>query len=173
MTKDEREEIERLEHLANVHKNIVARNREFPRIRTQYHRGYKVPTIFDPEEKRTKSGHKAECDINVIMEKYVKTGQMPAGLRRPRFEDFTFEGGLKEMLERYHDAEGEFMRLPSKIRTRFDNDPLKFVDFFQEPMNAQEAYELGFLTEPPPPPGQGGKKGEKTPPAEAPPGEKS
>lgn len=173
MTKDEREEIERLEALANVHANIVKKNREFPRIRTQYHRGFKVPTIFDPEEKRTKSSHKDECDINKVMEKYVKTGQMPAGLRRPRFEDFQFEGGLKEMLERYQYAEADFLSLPSKIRTRFDNDPVKFVEFFQQPMNAQEAYDLGFLTEPPPQPGQGGKKGEKTPPGDTPTGEKS
>ena len=37
---------------------------------------------------------------------------------------------------------------PSKARTKFDNDPGKFLDFVQNPDNELEFYELGLTDYP-------------------------
>jgi len=38
-----------------------------------------------------------------------------------------------------------FEELPSSIRTRFENDPAKFLDFVQDEENKEEMQELGLL----------------------------
>lgn len=43
------------------------------------------------------------------------------------------------------------MTLPPEIRTRFDNDPGKLIDFVADPDNRQEAQELGIVNPAPEP----------------------
>jgi phage internal scaffolding protein len=44
-------------------------------------------------------------------------------------------------------AEESFYRLPSKVRMKFDNDPLDFIDFASNPDNLDEMRELGLAKE--------------------------
>jgi len=43
------------------------------------------------------------------------------------------------------DAEDLFMRLPAKVRSRFDNDAGSFVEFCEDRKNRLELAELGLL----------------------------
>lgn len=87
-----------------------------------------------------------ECDINTIVNKFLRTGEMPDETAKPRYGDFT--GAVNN----YHDAlnliieaDEAFMQLPAKIRARFDNDAGQYVDFFNDPKNRAEAEELGLI----------------------------
>jgi hypothetical protein len=37
------------------------------------------------------------------------------------------------------------MALPANIRSRFDNDPAKLIDFMENPANREEAESLGLV----------------------------
>lgn len=87
----------------------------------------------------------AECDINRIVSQYVKTGYLPAGYAEGVFADVSAIGDYRSAVERVRQAEVEFMKLPPKVRLRFENDPLAFVEFAIDPANRAEMEELGLL----------------------------
>ncbi|WNK14170.1 MAG: internal scaffolding protein [Microvirus sp.] len=108
---------------------------------------------------RTKQAFKDECDINILMAKYLKTGLMEhVNQALPQFEDVT-SLDYQNAQNLIADAMSMFEDIPSKIRNRFDNDPGKLLDWVHNPANAVEAAELGFLNLDLCPPGYG-----RTPP---------
>lgn len=113
-------------------------------IRTAY--GPKLrQQIFFTGSGRTKQNHKAECDINQIMARYLRTGVIDVQARHaPRYGDCTgveFEKGMQTIAA----AQSMFNELPAKLRDRFENDPGKFLDFVHDPKNIEEAREIGLL----------------------------
>ncbi len=97
---------------------------------------------------RTKQSFKEECDINKIMKKYRKTGQMdPASMntREAIFADVSGYGDYQEMQAKIQNASEAFMTLSAEIRTRFKNDPGKLLEFMADDTNIPEARELGIL----------------------------
>lgn len=102
---------------------------------------------------------KDECDINNIINKYLRTGEPPA-LRQGVYADISQLGDLRESLEEAQLAQEAFMQLPAAVRRFFDNDPVKLVAFSEDPKNVDKAIELGLLPPrkppAPPPAGQAG-----------------
>lgn len=96
-------------------------------------------------ESLTKQSFKDECDINILMSKYQATGMLdhlnPA---EPRFADVSAMDYQRAM-DTVADARSLFHALPSAIRDRFGNDPQRLLEFADDPRNADEALELGFL----------------------------
>lgn len=88
-----------------------------------------------------------EADINVLVERFGITGQMPQKVRMPTYGDFTGVGDYQSALNAIKDAEAAFMQMPANVRSRFDNDAGKFVDFCSDPSNAEEALKLGLVDE--------------------------
>ena len=43
------------------------------------------------------------------------------------------------------EAEASFMEMPAKVRAEFDNDPGKFVQFFEREENRERAVALGLI----------------------------
>lgn len=96
---------------------------------------------------------KDDCDINVLMERFKVTGVMPAGVRVPTYGDFTGVSDYRSAVEAVMRASDQFMSLPANVRSRFDNDPQKFLEFCADPANKDEAIRLGLaLGEPTPAP---------------------
>ncbi|WNK12440.1 MAG: internal scaffolding protein [Microvirus sp.] len=94
---------------------------------------------------RTKQEFKDECDINVLMAKYLRTGQMDhVNTLLPQFEDVT-DIDFQSAQNLIADAMSLFEGIPSAIRNRFDNQPGKLLDWVHDPKNAKEASDLGFL----------------------------
>lgn len=104
---------------------------------------------FSTEPSRTKQEFTAECDINVIMKRFIASGFDPSTLpltsRKAMYGDFT------SLPESYHAAlnyvkstESMFLELPADLRSRFDNDPQKFIDFVEDPANEAELVALGL-----------------------------
>lgn len=89
--------------------------------------------VFDPAEKRTKDSFKDETDINNIMKKYLRTGQLPALVARDaRYGDFSDVVSYQESLEVVARAQEAFYALPAAIRTECGNDPAVFLHKVQD-----------------------------------------
>lgn len=93
----------------------------------------------------TVQDQRGETDINTIVKRFGLTGELPTAVRLPEDGDFTNVGTYQEALNAILAAEATFMEFPPDVRSRFDNDAGKFVDFFARPENRDEAKKLGFL----------------------------
>lgn len=94
----------------------------------------------------TKQSFKDECDINVIMARYEKSGAMLLSSleqRDPRYLDTTGFDYHQAML-RVAEANSLFMELPAALRDRFKNDPHELLAFLDDESNRDEAIELGL-----------------------------
>lgn len=130
--------------------NSINANSDEKQILTAYGKKIKV-RIFFTGEGRTKQSFKAECDINTIIDRYLKTGVMEFTQKNePRYGDVT---GLdyQNAMQIVAGAKSLFNELPAHVRDRFDNEPALFLDFVQDPANTDEARELGLLKPLPPP----------------------
>lgn len=99
---------------------------------------------------RTKQEFVAEADINNIIKRYRVTGLMRQLPREPMFGDFTNIPSYQESLNVVIRGQEAFARLPSDLRTRFNNDPSEFLAFMANPDNRDEIYELGLAKRPAP-----------------------
>lgn len=102
------------------------------------------------DEVLTQQSSKDECDINLIIAK-AKRGAEISHLnpRTPFYGDFTqIPKDLRECLMAVRKADEAFMSLDAVVRRRFDNDPVKLLDFLNDPANRKEAIELGLVSAP-------------------------
>lgn len=94
---------------------------------------------------KTKQSFADEADINTVLNKWRRSGiTTDVNLGTPVYADFS--SGLD-----YHAAVNAVMRtqqlfdtLPARVRDRVDNDPGKFIEFVEDPNNAQELVDLGL-----------------------------
>jgi phage internal scaffolding protein len=100
------------------------------------------------EPTRAQQHHKDECDINVILERFGKTGQLPVNAISGTYGDFSGVHDYHTALNTLIAAESEFDGLPAKIRARFDNEPAKLIEFLNDPKNKDQAIELGLVNRP-------------------------
>jgi len=105
----------------------------------------------DPEESVVQQQFRDECDINVIVERFGLTGELPQNLRMPQSGDFTGLGTFQDAMSAVRLAEEAFMALPASTRARFHNDPQELIDFCEDYTNRPEAIKLGLVPPPPPP----------------------
>lgn len=95
---------------------------------------------------KTRASQQKETEINTIISKYDKTGTLTHITRAiPRFDDVSELSDYKSALDQVLSAQKMFNDLPSDVRTEFDNDPGKLIDFLQDPSNADKAHELGLI----------------------------
>lgn len=126
---------------------------------------------------RTHQEFKDECDINSILKKYTKTGLLPHLVKsEPKYGDFSSALSYKESLELVLFAQEQFAALPAETRARFQNDPVQFLAFAEDPKNGAELIKMGLATaaesakasppsQPAPSAPKGKQKGQATPPA--------
>ena len=88
---------------------------------------------------------KDECDINVIVERFGVTGQIPVRAIEPSYGDFSGVNDYHTALNKIKAAEAEFMALPAKLRARFDHDPNALLNFLENEANRDEAIQLGLI----------------------------
>lgn len=95
---------------------------------------------------RTKQAFKKECDVNTIMAKYKKTGLLPRLIsREPRYGDFSAAVDYQAAMNTVIFAQEQFAALPAKVRGRFGNDPRQFLEFAENPENAEEMRKMGLM----------------------------
>lgn len=93
----------------------------------------------------TQQQFKEETDINNIMEKFGMTGLLPQTSLNAQYGDFSGVNDYHSALNAIMAAEDQFDALPAKLRSYFDNDPAKLIDFMENPENRGEAEKLGLI----------------------------
>ena len=96
-------------------------------------------------ESRTKQSFKKECDINVIMAKYQKTGAITHFNKHQQNYGMADGQTFQDAMNLVCEAQEMFNDLPSSIRSRFGNDPAAFLDFVQNDENADEMARMGLI----------------------------
>lgn len=101
---------------------------------------------------RTKQSFRDECDINSVMRRWEKTGQLhPLQRYPPQYGDFTNVDDYQAAVNQVQQAEDAFMALPSRVRSRFGNDPAELLRFMADSANQAEAEKLGLVDPAPKP----------------------
>lgn len=117
------------------------------------------PDYQDPDLNpvKTVQSERDEADINKIIAKFQKGQNMVRiNSKEPFYGDVTGLDGLADAYMKIQEAEDLFMDYDASIREKFDNDPVKFVEFLENPENYEEALKLGVVQ----------KRPENTPPVE-------
>jgi len=120
-----------------------------PFVRNPYN--YDMDKVSDEtglkcEDKSLAQQHmKDECDINVIVERFGVTGQIPVTPLEPSYGDFSGVGDYHTALNKIRASDEAFMALPAKIRAKFSHDPYELVNFLMDESNRSEAIELGLI----------------------------
>lgn len=84
-----------------------------------------VPTGDD----MAKQSMKDDCDINVIISRFNRTGVLPRpNALRAQYADVSQVTDYHDALEIVRRAEEEFDSLPASVRKVFENDPAIFLD---------------------------------------------
>lgn len=125
------------------------------KFRTIYSHDRAISALFathNTEESMTQQDDAKDCDINVIMRRYQKTGQLPNVLGTALGGDFTETADYREMVEQIQKADELFKEIPADIRGRFLNDPARFIQFASNPDNLPELRKLGLAEPERPPP---------------------
>jgi phage internal scaffolding protein len=86
-----------------------------------------------------------ECDINTIMERFGRTGELIAPIRMPQYGDFDGVNDYHSAMNAIVEAQSAFDQLPAKTRARFGNDPAEFLEFCFNEENRDEAIRLGLV----------------------------
>ena len=121
-------------------------------------------------ESRVEPQHANETNINTIMRKMHAQGVLPHFKTGGNFGNFELAEDFHTAQNRIIAAQDDFMRLPSELRSKFDNDPGKLIDFLSNCENRAEAVDMGLIA----PDGYVVEPNQKTPepPAQEPVGDK-
>ena len=104
--------------------------------------------IVNKAASMTQAQFQDECDINKIMDRYMRTGCLsdPLSQMKPgTYGDFSDLGDYMENMNKVIEAREMFDALPAKVRERFGNNPGAMIDFVMDPNNQEEAVKLGLL----------------------------
>lgn len=102
------------------------------------------------EPSKTVQSEKDACDINIIVSRAETSGFAAwTDMRSPEWGlDVSEVSDYHSALNFVQAAGEQFMQLPAKIRSRFDNDPGKFLAFVEDPENFDEGCALGIWKKP-------------------------
>lgn len=120
-----------------------------PFLRTPYN--YDTNAVSDEtglkceDETLAKQSFAEEVDINTIVRRFGLTGELPQNVRIPVSGDFTDVQDFHSAMNAVRLAQESFDAMPADVRTRFGNDPEKFVAFCLDDKNRAEAERLGLV----------------------------
>jgi len=105
------------------------------------------PKVFNGQGCLVQQHFKEAADMNQIMAKYYKTGQLTdprlSNGRMPQFGDFRGVD-FRENQNKIAKIKEAFMAFPAGIRNRFQNDPSQMLDFIENPANEAECISMGI-----------------------------
>lgn len=93
-----------------------------------------------------------DCDINRILERASLTGVLPGVDVERLYQDYSDVPDFHAAMEIVLHAQEQFDSLDAKVRKRFNNSPVEFLEFANDPGNAQELVNMGLATARPTPP---------------------
>lgn len=98
-----------------------------------------------PEESLTHQEFAEESDINTIIDRFG-IGENPIEAQHwvTNIDIADAPNNYMDVMNQLNEARDQFMSLPAKVRSQFDNDPARFVDFVSDPANGDEMVRLGL-----------------------------
>lgn len=94
-----------------------------------------------------------ECDINVLMAGYERTGVLNHfNSAQPQYLDVSDVPDLARAHEVMEAGQAAFMTLPASVRSTFDNDPIAFMEYAADPRNVDQMRKWGLAAPLPPEP---------------------
>lgn len=97
------------------------------------------------DESKAIQSMEEESNINTIVRRFGISGELPGGFDMPQSGDFTGIPDFHTAMNLVRKAQEEFVRVPAEVRARFNNDPGRFMEFFDDPANYDEALRLGLV----------------------------
>lgn len=114
-------------------------------FRNAYERSSKPGLTFE-KPSLTQQHFKDECDINLIIKRFTKNDlALMAMMSDMRYGDYSTPVDFHEAMNIVIRAQEQFDSLPSSVRDKFDNDPVKMLDFVSKKENIEESVRLGLL----------------------------
>lgn len=119
-------------------------------FRTAYNDKYVDPGIKmvnsdgSPQRSLAIQSERDNCDVNLIVDRFQKTGVLPTMNKTPQYGDFSQLPDYQESLNTVIAAQKAFMTLDARIRKQFDNNPAEFLDFVDDPKNGDKLIEWGL-----------------------------
>lgn len=113
---------------------------------TAYGAKIKERIDFSDDPGRTKQAFRDECDVNLIIKKYDRQGIL-THLNKLEAQYGDVSGvDFQAALDLVTRTRGFFEQLPSSVRRSFGNDPANFLDFCDNPANADRLVEMGVAS---------------------------
>ena len=104
--------------------------------------------LHNPKHAITEQSHKSSCDINLILAQFMETGIMPnMKTSNPQYGDVS-EIDFQDIQNQLATAKTLFEELPDPVKAQFDNEPFKFLQFAENPENANALVEMGLANAP-------------------------
>lgn len=139
---------------------LIDERREGDKLIRKYDRDGKLYTsveTINEQESMTQQQYKDDCDVNLIIKKYIETGSVThvRNAAEGVYADLTDLPSFEEAMKTVAEASAAFETVPAHIRLRFNNDPGQFISFLDNPENDEEAIKLNLKVRrqaPPPDP---------------------
>jgi hypothetical protein len=111
----------------------------------QYVDGRKKVYTINEEPSMTDQQYKEDTDVNNIIEKFRKTGQiMHVAQIQGKFADVADIQSLQESMVLVSKAQEHFAQLPGETRSQFGNSVINMVKFLADPANDEKAVKMGL-----------------------------
>jgi phage internal scaffolding protein len=125
----------------------------------------RVTTKIDDRKTKAIQSEKKHSDINNIVAKAMKTGQLPVLMNREPLPEFPDVQSYQDAMNKVVFANQQFERLPAKIREKFHNSPVLMLSALEDSKTdsavRQKLEEFGLLDKQPSPPAE--QSGEAAP----------
>lgn len=116
-------------------------------FKTRFDRNETVGVKF-PIPSLTQQSEKDSTDINLIVKQYCECGVCPScNVHQPLSEDMLAMSTqtFQEVMQQQAQLISAFNELPANVRKKFDYNPLKMLEFVEDPNNKEECVKLGLL----------------------------
>lgn len=116
-------------------------------FKTRFERNETVGVKF-PIPSLTQQSEKDSTDINFIVKQYCECGVCPScNVHQPLSEDMLAMSTqtFQEVMQQQAQLNNAFNELPANVRKKFDYNPLKMLEFVENPNNKEECVKLGLL----------------------------
>lgn len=108
------------------------REQDIPMWKTPYNHDREFESdrtgLYCKDPSLTKQEFKEETDINVILERFTRSGEPPPMVLPEHFMDLTERTNYFDMSRQIAEANKNFYLLPAALRANFQNDPTRWAD---------------------------------------------
>lgn len=101
------------------------------------------------EVSKTDPSHKDDVCVNNIMKRYANTGIIThLNKNDGTYADVSEVPNLSEAMQHIVQANMTFRALPANVRRKFNNQPVEYLKWLEDPANDAEAIQLGLRVAP-------------------------